>query len=84
MSTQTDTDSGTGGSGRSAAGTAVEAVRSSFALKMALTGLAFIVVGYVINTGVVPAMLAVWGAALVVIGLGAFLFVRLSRRGTQG
>ncbi|WP_114575915.1 hypothetical protein [Saliphagus sp. LR7] len=84
MSTQTDTDSGTGGSGGSTAGTALETVRNSFALKMALAGVAFILVGYVINTGVVPAMLAVWGTALVVIGLGAFLFVRLSRRGTQG
>ncbi|MFC4987808.1 hypothetical protein [Saliphagus infecundisoli] len=84
MSTQTDTDSGTGGSGGSTAGTALETVRNSFALKMALAGVAFILVGYVINTGVVPAILAIWGAALVVIGIGAFLFVRLSRRGTQG
>lgn len=81
MSTQTDTDAGGEPSGDS---TALDELRSSFALKIALAGVAFIVVGFVINTGVVPAMLAIWGTALVVIGIAAFLFTRLSQRGTRG
>lgn len=64
--------------------TALDPLRESFSLQIALVGVLAVAVAYVVNTGVWPAMIAVWGTAFVLIGVGTHLFVRLSQRGTRG
>ncbi|MCU4742566.1 hypothetical protein OB955_21580 [Halobacteria archaeon AArc-m2/3/4] len=62
----------------------VERFKNSFSLKLAAAGLALIVIGFILQTGVMAAVLAVWGGALVVIGIGMYAFIQWSLQGTQG
>ncbi|WP_436922962.1 hypothetical protein [Halosimplex amylolyticum] len=59
-------------------------IRSSFSLQLAVAGLVFIAIGFVLGSGVWAGMLPIWGAALVVVGLGAYAFTHLSQRGSKG
>ncbi|GAB3672864.1 hypothetical protein [Halopiger thermotolerans] len=59
-------------------------ISSSYALKTAVAGLLVTVIGYVVNTGIWPAILGIWGIALVIVGAAIHVAVTLSRRGTRG
>ncbi|WP_247004419.1 hypothetical protein [Halosolutus gelatinilyticus] len=63
---------------------ALEPIRSSFPLKLAAAGILFVVVGFVLNSGVWAGILPIWGFALVLVGLGSYSFITLSQRGSQG
>lgn len=62
----------------------LERFKNSFSLKLAAAGVALIVIGYILQTGVMAAVLAVWGGALVVFGVAMYAFIQWSLRGSQG
>lgn len=62
----------------------LELVRSSFPLKIAAAGVLFIAAGFALKTGVWAGILPIWGFAFVLIGLGAYSFINISQRGSQG
>ncbi|MFC7141502.1 hypothetical protein ACFQMA_16895 [Halosimplex aquaticum] len=43
-----------------------------FSLRLALCGFAFVLAGYVMQTGVWAGLFPIWGAALIAVGLSAF------------
>lgn len=89
MSVDTDDESqssrldGTG-SANGGSTAVLEPILNSYALQAAVVGLLVIAVAYVINTGVWPAILAIWGAGFVLVGLAIHVGVTLSRRGSRG
>lgn len=62
----------------------VEVVQQSASLQSIALGTAFLTTALVLYHGVWAGILIVWGVALVAIGLGAYGFVSLSRRGSRG
>lgn len=89
MAVDTDDDSrsnqlnGTGGSDARASGV-LDQLRNSYALQAAVVGLLVIAVAYVINTGIWPAIMAIWGTTVVLVGVGIHIAVTLSQRGSRG
>ena len=59
---------------------AVDTVRNSALLVMAVLGVLFVVVGYAIQSGVWAGMLAVWGVALVFVGVAGYALIWWRRR----
>lgn len=59
---------------------AIQTVRSSVLLLLAVIGAVEVVLGYIINTGAWAAILAVWGTGLIVIGLVGHTFVWWKRQ----
>lgn len=55
-------------------------LRNSATLSLATFGLLLAVIGFVINTGVWPAIFVVWGTALVLFGVTAYGFIQWRRR----
>ncbi|SEW31227.1 hypothetical protein [Natrinema salifodinae] len=56
-------------------GTPFAALRESVLLKLAAVGLLQITLGAIINEGIWAAIVAVWGAGLVLVGLGLYGFI---------
>lgn len=61
-----------------------EPIRSSFSLQVAAAGVGFIALGSALGTGVWAGMVPIWGFAAVLVGLGSYAFMTLSRRRTKG
>lgn len=53
----------------------LEKIRQSLLLSLATIGVFFVLLGYVIQTGVWAALLAVWGSGLFIAGVGGYSFV---------
>ncbi|OVE85831.1 hypothetical protein [Natronolimnobius baerhuensis] len=62
----------------------LETVANSLSIQILLGGVLFIAVGFIINTGVWAAVLAIWGAGLMMVGLASHLLIIFSRRGSRG
>lgn len=62
----------------------LELVQQKVSLQSLALGVAFIATALTLSTGVWAGILVVWGVAFVAIGLGAYGFVSLSRRGSRG
>ncbi|WP_242695623.1 hypothetical protein [Halomontanus rarus] len=62
----------------------IERFKNSFSLKLAAGGLVFILIGFILQTGVMAGVMAVWGIALVIIGVLMYAFIQWSLRGSQG
>lgn len=58
----------------------LQTIRSSVLLILAVAGVLTILVGYVIQTGVWAAILAVWGTALVALGIVGYTIIWWDRR----
>lgn len=58
----------------------VTLAKESFSVKLILTGILFILTGYVIQTGMWAALLPIWGGGLVLVGTGAITLIWLLRR----
>lgn len=54
----------------------VSAVWGRVSLKVAAVGVAFILTGYVLRSGVWAGLLPIWGVALLAVGLGLFGLTR--------
>lgn len=61
-----------------------EVVQQSASLQAIALGSTFLTIAVALYHGVWAGILVVWGVALLVTGLGAYGFVSLSRRGSQG
>ncbi|NGM67755.1 hypothetical protein G6M89_01810 [Natronolimnobius sp. AArcel1] len=62
----------------------LETITNSYSIQLILGGVLFIVVGFIINTGVWAAVLAIWGAGIVVVGVVTHLLTIFARRGSRG
>ncbi|RDI69856.1 hypothetical protein [Halopelagius longus] len=58
----------------------VGTIRNSVTLTIAVMGLLFFLGGYLINTGIWAAMLAVWGTALFLFGVTTYGIIWWQRR----
>ncbi|MFC4989424.1 hypothetical protein [Saliphagus infecundisoli] len=56
-------------------GRGLEIVANSTALKVALFGVLLWVLAVILSTGVWPAIMAIWGTALIVVGVGLYSLV---------
>jgi hypothetical protein len=59
-------------------------LQGSYALQAAVVGLVAVVIASIVNTGIWPAILGVWGTALVLVGVAIHVAVAISRRGSLG
>lgn len=60
-----------------------EPLRGSRSIQVALIGLVVTVVAAIVNTGVWPAIIGVWGIGLILIGIISHLAIRYSRRNSR-
>lgn len=58
----------------------LQTIRGSVLLMLAVAGVLTILLGYVIQTGVWAAILAVWGSALVIVGVVGYTLIWWDRR----
>ncbi|QLH80470.1 hypothetical protein [Halosimplex pelagicum] len=56
------------------------AIRRSLSLKLALVGLGFVSLGYLLQTGVYAALLPIWGAGLLLVGTVSYALVWRTRQ----
>lgn len=56
-------------------GRGLETVADSTALKVAMIGVLLWVLAIIVSTGVWPAIMAIWGTALIVVGVGLYALV---------
>lgn len=61
----------------------LDSIQRSLSLQVALVGLLVTAVAYIVNTGVWPAIIGVWGMAFVLIGVGSHLAIRYSQRSSR-
>ncbi|RKD89256.1 hypothetical protein ATJ93_4088 [Halopiger aswanensis] len=84
----TDTGDDTQASRLDRAGSAETSIlgplQDSYALQTAAVGLIVTVIAFIVNTGIWPAILGIWGIALVLLGVAIHVGVTLSQRGTRG
>lgn len=59
-------------------------LQNSSALQTAAVGLIVTVIAFIVNTGIWPAILGIWGIALVLVGVAIHVAVTLAQRGTRG
>lgn len=75
-SVRNTSDANDWGRGRGVFGT----IRNSVMLVIALSGIVVFLLGFLINTGIWAAMLAVWGTALFLFGVTGYTVVWWQRR----
>lgn len=55
-------------------------ISNSVTLLIATVGIVLITIGYILNDGVWPAMLAIWGSAMLIGGVSAYLLIWWKRQ----
>ncbi|EMA59704.1 hypothetical protein [Halorubrum lipolyticum] len=89
MSTDTDDNSperprDQSGSAGSSLASILGPLRGSYALQTAAVGAVVTVIAFIVNTGIWPAILGVWGIALALVGVTIHVVVTISQRGNLG